>query len=262
MSDTTWSTAVGNYYDETTNLYISHIGPIFQAGSLVENGQVLDLTASVGLLALRAGIVDGTRILDAGCGICGPSITIAKKFKHVTIEAITNSSHQVEIAKQNIIKNKLSERIKVNKADFHKTPFPENSFDTILFFESFGHSQDFEALLKEIYRILKPGGYVYIKDVFHHPVKSNIQNQELTSFNKEFFYNTPDMSAVVDIIHKVNFELLKAVSIDSSISHEFFKNAIYQIHENNAVLTKLGEKHPVVFTDLPIYFGEILIKKI
>lgn len=262
MLDPAWSISVEQYYDETTDLYLSHIGSIFQGGLLVENGQVLDSTATVVALAQRAGITDGSHILDAGCGVCGASIAIAKKFENVTVEAITNSSHQVQIALKSLDQSELSDRIHVTKADFHQTQFPDSSFDIIFFFESFGHSNNFQVLVEEMYRVLKSGGHIYIKDVFAHHVTSDIQQQELQAFNKEFFYNTPEMSDLKNVIAQSGFDVIRATSLEASISHEFFKSAIYQIHNNKVTFTELGEKHPTIFTDLPIYFGEILAKKI
>jgi len=42
------------------------------------------------------------------------------------------------------------------------TPFPDASFDRVLFFASFHHTQNPGAAVREVARILKPGGKVYM----------------------------------------------------------------------------------------------------
>ena len=42
------------------------------------------------------------------------------------------------------------------------TPFPDASFDRVLFFASFHHTQDPQAAVRECARILKPGGQLYL----------------------------------------------------------------------------------------------------
>jgi len=46
--------------------------------------------------------------------------------------------------------------------DIHSSPYSESTFDLIIFKDTLEHCYDQEKVLRELYRILKPNGYVFI----------------------------------------------------------------------------------------------------
>ena len=114
-----------------------------------------------------AGLKNGQYILDAGCGICGPSIYFALNLD-VKIEALNMSRKQIEHCKRHISESGLSNKINPVQGDYHliEKYFKPFSFDVVLFLESFVHSAQPEKLLKAVWNVLKPGGTLYIKDPF------------------------------------------------------------------------------------------------
>lgn len=56
------------------------------------------------------------------------------------------------------------------KMDIHHIPFPENHFDVILCNHVLEHVQDDIAALREIRRVLKPGGWAILQVPFFYPV--------------------------------------------------------------------------------------------
>lgn len=56
------------------------------------------------------------------------------------------------------------------KMDIHRMPFQENSFDVVLCNHVLEHVTDDILALKEIHRVLKPGGFAILQVPFFHPV--------------------------------------------------------------------------------------------
>lgn len=56
--------------------------------------------------------------------------------------------------------------------DICRTDFPNNHWDMVILSQTLEHIYDFRAAIREIYRILKPGGYAIIDSPWqylHHP---------------------------------------------------------------------------------------------
>ncbi|MCZ8284950.1 MAG: methyltransferase domain-containing protein, partial [Bacteroidia bacterium] len=113
------------------------------------------------------GLKSGITALDAGCGVCGPAVYFAQKTG-CRIEAITISGVQAEKAREHIAKQGAGDRVNVREGDYHTLEqyYPENSMDAVYFLESFGHAKSHEQALDSAWKVLKPGGVIYIKDLF------------------------------------------------------------------------------------------------
>ena len=116
-------------------------------------------------LAETAEITSDTKVLDAGCGIGGSAIWIAKnKGAHVT--GITLSERQIKKAKMLSKKSGVDDKTEFYLKDFLSTGFPDNSFDVIWAIESACHAINKDLFLKEMYRIVRKGGKIVIADAF------------------------------------------------------------------------------------------------
>lgn len=111
-------------------------------------------------LAGLAGIGKGDRLLDAGCGVGGSSIFLAREFGCRSV-GITLVESQARLAKGFA---RASARFVVN--DFHDPAFKPESFDIVWAVESFDHAVDKEAWVRTMHAILKPGGRLVIADGF------------------------------------------------------------------------------------------------
>jgi cyclopropane fatty-acyl-phospholipid synthase-like methyltransferase len=112
-----------------------------------------------------AGIQSEYHVLDAGCGIGGSSIWMAKHHgNHLT--AITISTQQAHYAQQHAKRQGVSDNISFEVSDFCNTPFDDQSFDIIWGLESVCHALNKGDFLKEAFRLLRPDGRVVICDGF------------------------------------------------------------------------------------------------
>jgi methionine biosynthesis protein MetW len=115
-----------------------------------------DLTAD-GSLRTRSAlpmIERGYRVVDVGCGEGSLGMKIRDKYQEVY--GIDISEEAVRIANQNGI---LAHQANLN---VERAPFPDGFFDAAVSLDVIEHVFDPIRFIKEIYRILSPGGYAVI----------------------------------------------------------------------------------------------------
>ncbi len=122
-----------------------------------------------------AGIKPEDKVLDAGCGIGGSSIWMAKNHGN-TMKAITISAKQAHYAGLHAKRHGVAELVEFDVSDFCNTPYPDESFDVVWGLESVCHALDKGDFLREAYRLLRKGGRVVVCDGFL--TKTEISDQD------------------------------------------------------------------------------------
>jgi ectoine hydroxylase-related dioxygenase (phytanoyl-CoA dioxygenase family)/ubiquinone/menaquinone biosynthesis C-methylase UbiE len=210
--------AVERYYDEWTGRYLEVYGDMIQAFRSADDKDTL------GRIANSIGFKPGEHILDAGCGVGGPARFFAQN-NGVTVEGVTVSQVQVDTAKEKNLAAGLDDKIKIKKADFHTLTehFNRERFDKVLFLESLGHSKEPEKVLKGAFDVLKPGGYVYIKDFYakesDNPEYQAYIDRLVNNINVAYSYNTLDLNVVLKAMRRAGFEVefIRPVPIEHDI---------------------------------------------
>lgn len=102
------------------------------------------------------------RMLDIGCGTCWYSINAAISGYDVT--GMDLSGYAVKIGKKvgKSLGNETYKKCDFLLGDAENPPFKEESFDSILYLNILEHLPDPEMGIKEISRVLKPGGCVIL----------------------------------------------------------------------------------------------------
>jgi cyclopropane fatty-acyl-phospholipid synthase-like methyltransferase len=130
------------------------------------------------VLAERAAITASDRVLDAGCGVGGSAIWLAREIG-CSVTGITLSGHQVAEATKNAAKHKVSDKVKFEVRDYTATGYPDESFDVVWAVESVCHAEDKADFIREAYRVLKPGGRLILADFFNAKVQFTPTEQAL-----------------------------------------------------------------------------------
>jgi len=106
----------------------------------------------------------GSRGLDAGCGIGLPTLLLAEAVGpagHVT--GLDICAEFLLQAKENVNKAGLSEQVSFQEGDVNKLPFDDDTFDWVWSSDCVGYpTGELLPLLKELARVVKPGGEVAI----------------------------------------------------------------------------------------------------
>jgi cyclopropane fatty-acyl-phospholipid synthase-like methyltransferase len=212
---------VAAFYDQYNDKFLKTYGDIIQAFRTTDVSKLLDYQIDA------IGLKKGQRVLDAGCGVCGPAIYFAQQAE-VEVEALTVSQEQVQQAQQRIEDAGLVDKVRVQKGDFHQLSeyFPKDHFDAVYFLESFGHSYDHKTAIASAWKVLKPGGVLYIKDLFRKiavlPEHEAKIDYEIGRINTAYRYNIADLYEVLHALRKQGFIISQLKTIDLKL--EEFEN--------------------------------------
>jgi cyclopropane-fatty-acyl-phospholipid synthase len=167
--------ANAQHYEVPTALYKLCLGRHLKySGGYWPEG-VSDLDASeeamLRLTCARAGLEDGMRILELGCGWGSLSLWMAAHYPRASILAVSNSRTQREHIEAECARRGLSNlRIvteDMNRFDPKSDPEGTGSFDRVVSVEMFEHMKNYQVLMARIASWLKPGGRLFVH-IFTH----------------------------------------------------------------------------------------------
>jgi len=138
------------------------------SGCLFELDSATLADAEEAMLALtceRAGIADGQRILELGCGWGSLTLWLAEKYPRAEIVAVSNANNQREYI-QGVATERGFLNLTVITADMNDFE-PEGTFDRVVSVEMFEHMRNWKELLRRISTWLNPDGQLFVH-VFSH----------------------------------------------------------------------------------------------
>jgi cyclopropane-fatty-acyl-phospholipid synthase len=121
--------------------------------------------AMLDLTCRRAGLQDGMRVLDLGCGWGSLALWIAERYPRCRVLAVSNSLPQGEFIRAELLRRGLG-GVDVLTADINDLD-PGERFDCILSVEMFEHLRNYQRLLHRLAGWLAPGGRLFVH-VFAH----------------------------------------------------------------------------------------------
>ncbi len=130
-------------------------------------------------LLREIGRVPGERVLDVGCGtgaLLGRLLSEAPRRQATGLDL---SANMLDKARQ-----RLGDRTVLVQGDSEHLPFPDRSFDVVVCCDSFHHYPDPQAVLKEISRVLEPGGIFLMGDCWL-PLPGRLVMNPLLRFSHE-----------------------------------------------------------------------------
>ena len=181
-----------------------------------------------------ADLCRGKKVLDIACGEGYGSNILASAAQEVVGMDICKSA--IDQAR----KKYISANISFVCGDAYSIPFPGQSFDCVVSFETIEHLEQPERLIAEIRRVLSPDGFVVLsspnkkafdrrnhcengENIYH---KKEMESSELVSLMKQFFNNVSEY-------YQDSF-FNSQITTRDSVMHYFVKDAANQIirHES------------------------------
>ena len=146
------------------------------------------------------------RVLDVGCGDGFFTAQILQRFNLKNVYGLDISSKAVDLA-----------RLKHPEIDFQQSalnhiPEETNSIDSVTMIEVIEHLVDIEGTLKELFRVMKPGGILLITTTDFNWLKQVII--AIFFFEKYFYPTNPHIrffkkSTLADVLSKNGFSIKK-----------------------------------------------------
>lgn len=166
------SLKIENYYDICwSKRFRDGHNPVSLAIHLgyYENGETDSEAAKLALnklVAEKLALTAGTKrqLIDAGCGVGGTCIFLARHYAGLHVKAINLSEAQLQLARQNAQFAGVTEAVEFVTADYCESGLPDASADGIYAIESLCHAEVKERFFDEAFRLLRPGGILVIAD--------------------------------------------------------------------------------------------------
>jgi tocopherol O-methyltransferase len=225
------STDIENYYDQT-EVHYRMFWKLEEAAGLhygiwdASTHSTGDAILNTNRYLINIGNVNKEhKVLDAGCGIGGSSIYLAKNIG-CKVHGITLSKKQSETARLLAQTNDVSHLVEFSHANYLETCFDDNSFDIVWAIESFGSASDKSLFFKEMKRILKPGGKILFADTFKPKTYDISENKTMQiMLNGWAISDIVSIEELESLSNKFNFEVTQIKDVTSKIKKSV--NKIY-----------------------------------
>ena len=121
------------------------------------------------LLACRAPVEPAgdraLRILDVGTGTALIPLELCRRDLPAQVTAIDLAAYMLQVGQRNVIREGLQTRIKLEHVDAKDLPYASESFDWVISNSIVHHIPDPLPCLREMWRVLTPGGLLFVRDL-------------------------------------------------------------------------------------------------
>ena len=182
------------HYEVPAEFFHRHLGPRLKYSCcLYPTGRETLAEAEEAMLALymeRAGVRDGERILDLGCGWGSLSLWLAEHYPNARIVGLSNSHSQRQFIQRRAAERGLSnlEVLTGNIVDFEFGRGVEACFDRILSIEMFEHMKNYGLLFDKLARWLKPRGTLFVHIFAHKLLAYHFQDRGDSDWMSRYFF--------------------------------------------------------------------------
>jgi cyclopropane-fatty-acyl-phospholipid synthase len=191
------------HYEAPTELFLQMLGPHLKYSGCLWGPGVDDLAAAeAAMLALtckRAGIADGQRILDLGCGWGSLSLWMAQRYPNADIVAVSNSRTQHQFIMEQALERGLPnlKHVVLDVANVSREELRELTatnvradwrFDRIVSIEMFEHMRNVDRLLRRLAAWLHPDGRLFVHIFCHRDLFYRFVDQGRNDWMARHFF--------------------------------------------------------------------------
>ena len=183
------------HYEVPAEFFHLHLGPRLKYSCcFYPSGRETLAQAEEHMLALyaqRAGLADGQRILDLGCGWGSLSLWLAERYPNSQIVGLSNSHGQREFIERRARVLGL-DNLRIVTGNIVDFEFPaagiEAGFDRVISIEMFEHMKNYGLLLAKIARWLKAEGKLFVHIFAHKLLAYHFEVQGQSDWMSQYFF--------------------------------------------------------------------------
>ena len=200
-----------------------HLGAFEPGECPRHNEQMKDATGlaralerMIELVVAPVGIEERHHVVDAGCGVGGTAIHLAKT-RGCKVTGVNLSRLHLEMAENKAAATGMEDLVNFSYADCSRSlPFADHSVDVVVNIESARHYSDRGRFLREVCRILKPGGKIVASDWM---ARNNLRPNQYDKFIQPLcaawaMHNLESQSTYTRLLHKNGLEVLEFEGFD------------------------------------------------
>jgi cyclopropane-fatty-acyl-phospholipid synthase len=135
----------------------------------------------------RAGVTDGMRILDLGCGWGSLSLWLAERYPACSVVGVSNSAPQRTWILSEAARRGL-DNVSILTADVN-TFAPAGPFDRVLSVEMFEHMRNYELLFAKIASWLRDDGLLFTHVFAHREFAYPFEVRDETDWMAQHFFS-------------------------------------------------------------------------
>ena len=181
------------HYQVPTEFYLNALGPRLKYSSGYWPSATTAFPESEeAMLALtceRAGLKDGQKILELGCGWGSLTFWMAEHYPNASITAVSNSYTQRLHLEAEAHRRELY-NVRVITADMNVFAPPEpGTYDRVVSVEMFEHMKNYRELMKRIAGWLKPDGKLFVHIFTHREFAYHFEGKDPSDWITRYFFS-------------------------------------------------------------------------
>ncbi len=186
---------------------------------------------------LKTPITEQTKILDLGCG-AGLIVKAGREKGFAFFGAGFNLHDDFNVADPTLVQNGILRQI---RGEPYRIPFDDCTFDVVISDQVFEHVMDYPTTLREIHRVLKPGGsFLHIFPARYKPIEPHVRVPLATMLRTRWWLKSWAMIGV-----RNKFQKSMTASQASDANWTYLSN-----HTNYLPKRRLQQQFSRYFTDV------------
>lgn len=169
--------------------------------------------------------VKGAKILDIGCGPGLLAKELASRSKYFDVYGIDMSPHAIKMARKNC---KDFGGVHFKEANAYNLPFSDSTFDLVACKDSLHHFDAPQKALKEMLRVTKKGGVLYIQDIkrdlpwylLRRAIPPDTIFKKLQFYSARAAYTKKELGDILKKLNIINFSI-KTRKVTKQLSRKY-----------------------------------------
>lgn len=155
----------------------------------------------------------GNDILDLGTGTALIPIELCEQHETCRVMASDAATNMLDLARYNVAVSSMELRIQLHHGDSKQLRFDDAMFDAVISNSLIHHVPDPQTVLSEMVRVCKPGGRIFVRDLYRPDsmtlVESLVQTYTAneTPYNQQLFRQSLCAALTLEEIRQMVAEL-------------------------------------------------------